>query len=109
MMTSRSFFRRLAAHRIARRSFATAFAIMVGVVASNLALSQSLSVYERVRFDIGGLTELGLFPPDYGLAPHGRPVVTCAACGTPADALVGEAVLKAVVAAGRPHRTPGDA
>lgn len=64
---------------------------------------------DRVRFDIGGLTELGLFPPDYGLAPHGRPVVTCAACGTPADALVGEAVLKAVVAAGRPHRTPGDA
>ena len=53
MMTSRSFFRRLAAHRIARRSFATAFAIMIGVVASNLALSQSLSVYERVRFDIG--------------------------------------------------------
>ncbi len=64
---------------------------------------------DRVRFDSAGLTEMGLFVPDHGLAPHGRPVITCAACGTAADAPVGESVLKAVVAAGRPHRTPGDA
>jgi hypothetical protein len=64
---------------------------------------------DRVRFDAAGLTEMGLFAPEYGLAPHGRPVITCAACGTAADAVVGEAVLQAVVATSRPHRTPGDA
>lgn len=64
---------------------------------------------DRVRFDATGLTELGLFPPDGGLAPHGRPVVTCGICGTPADDGLAEAVLKAVVASTRPYRTPGDA
>ena len=64
---------------------------------------------DRVRFDAAGLVELGLFPPDEGLAAHGRPVVRCAACGTRAGAELGEAVLAAVVAAGRPQRTPGDA
>ena len=64
---------------------------------------------DLVRFDAGGLTEVGLFPPDDGLEPLGRPVVTCASCGTAAEDVTSESVLKAVVAAGKPFRTPGDA
>ena len=62
---------------------------------------------DRVHFDASGLTELGLFPPDGGMEPLGRPVISCAACGTAASDETGEAVLAAVVAAGRPHRTEG--
>lgn len=64
---------------------------------------------DRVRFDSTGLAELGLFPPDGGLVPHGRPAISCVICGTPADDMLAEAVLNAVVTAGKPHRTPGDA
>ncbi len=53
MTTSRSFFRRLTAHHIARRSYATAFALMVGLITPKIAIAQSVSVYERVRLDIG--------------------------------------------------------
>jgi hypothetical protein len=64
---------------------------------------------DRIRFDASGVVELGLFPPEDGLVAHGRPVITCADCGTRADPDLGEAVLSAVVAAGRPHRARGDA
>jgi len=64
---------------------------------------------DRVRFDASGVTELGLFPPDDGLAAHGRPVISCAHCGSRAGDDLGESVLIAVVANGTPHRTRGDA
>jgi hypothetical protein len=64
---------------------------------------------DLVRFDAAGLTEVGLFPPEDGLEPLGRPAVSCAACGTVAAAGTSEAVLKALIAAGKPFRTPGDA
>jgi len=64
---------------------------------------------DLVRFDAAGLKELGLFPPEEGMEPLGRPVVSCVACGTVAGDETAEGVLRAVVAAARPARTPGDA
>jgi hypothetical protein len=64
---------------------------------------------DRVRLDGDGIAELGLFAPDGGLEPLGRPVVRCLECGTPAHEDVAQAVLRAAVVANRGTRTPGDA
>jgi hypothetical protein len=64
---------------------------------------------DRIRFGASGVVDLGLFPPDEGLAAHGRPEITCVHCGTRADAELREVVLSAVVAAGQPHRARADA
>lgn len=64
---------------------------------------------DRVRLDADGLVELGLFAPDAGLEPLGRPVVRCRECGIAAHEDVAQAVLRAAVVANRGGRTPGDA
>ena len=64
---------------------------------------------DRVRLDGDGIVELGLFAPDGGLEPLGRPLVRCLECATPAAEEVAQAVLRAAVAANRGTRTPGDA
>ena len=64
---------------------------------------------DRVLVDPDGMTELGLFVPDDGLEPLGRPVVRCGACRTAASDAVAEVVLQAATGAGKSRRTPGDA
>jgi hypothetical protein len=72
-------------------------------------IASPVRAIDRLRFDAAGLTELGLFPPEEGIEPLGRPVISCVACGTLASAEIGEAVLKAVIATGQPLRPARDA
>lgn len=72
-------------------------------------IASPVAAEDRVRLDAAGMIELGLFKPEEGLEPLGRPVVRCVACGAVAGEDTGSAVLRAAVSATHIHRTPGDA
>lgn len=70
-------------------------------------IDSPVGAVDRVRLDGSGVEELGLIAPAEGLAPLGRPEISCAACGVGTeDERLRGGILGAAVAAGRgrgPH------
>jgi hypothetical protein len=48
-------------------------------------IESPVAAIDRARVDASGLELLGLFAPEDGLEPIGRPAIACAACATIAD------------------------
>ena len=63
-------------------------------------IDSPVGAIDRVRLDGSGLTEVGLFAPDDGFDPLGRPLISCAGCETVAE---GEELRAAVLVAAAPR------
>lgn len=76
---------------------------------SRWEITSPVAAEDRVLVEPEGMTELGLFTPDDGIEPLGRPVIRCAACRAVAAEPLADLVLQAAAGAGKSRRTPGDA